>query len=261
MKKIFLVSLVFLLVLFIGCFQYRSFHDFNLVTSAIEGVHRMKVSFEYQPVNSDEWYPMINEGATISLGDGYVLGLTHVFSTTNIIMQSPIGIYTMNVTPRNSVYKIDDKELKFIGEYEDISLFKAVNSNDFQDSYPAKWIDSDTLQEGDRVVLPGFPWMSDRNFRDGIISDTHPTNYFDIDAINLFVFSINVVGGDSGAPVLVYRWGDLRIAGLAQQTTNRGISFAIKSNYVLKVVEMIKEAKSAGATNIKIEPLINDGMK
>jgi len=255
MKKIFLMSSVFLLVLFVGCFQYRSFHDFNSVTSAIEGVYQMEVSFEYQPLNSDEWRSAVNKGVVISLGNGYVLGLTHVFSTTTVVTSSPWGTYKANVTPRNSVYGIDNKELDFVGEYEDIPLFKAVKDDDFIDPYPAQWSDSDTLQEGDRVVLPGFPWMLDRNFREGIVSDVHPLGYPGTDNTNLFTFSINAIRGDSGSPVLVYRWGKLKIAGLAQKTTNMGVSFALKSNYVLKAIEMIKTVERAGAVNIKIEPM------
>ena len=247
---------VFLLVLLIGCFQYRSFHDFGSVTSAIEGVYRMKVSFEYQLVNGNEWHPMVNEGAAISLGDGYILGLTHVFSTTTVTVRSPWGAYKADVKPRNIICKINDKELGFVGEYEDISLFKAANDNDFLDPYPAKWVDSDTLQEGDRVVLPGFPWMFDRNFREGIVSDAHPFGYPNMDNANLFAFSINAIGGDSGSPVLVYRWGELKIVGLAQQATNKGVSFALKSNYVLNAVEMIRAAERVGVKNIKIEPLV-----
>jgi len=241
MKKL-SISIAFLLVVVIAsCMHSRSFHNQEDIQNAINGVLEMNVSFEYQMANSTVWASTKMAGATISLGDGYVLGLTHCFTTKTILINSPWGEFNADIKSRNIEYTIDDKKLYIVGEHEDISLFRMIRNDDFMDAYPFEWADSNDLWEGDRIVLAGFPWMFDRNLRSGIVSDANPTHP-GIDTKNLFAFSINAIRGDSGTPVLVYRWGVLKIIGLTQISTGKGVSFALKSNYVLDAIEMIKAA-------------------
>lgn len=236
-----IILLIMVIASITSCIHSRSFHNQEDIQSAINGVLEMNVSFEYQMANSTIWASKKNKGAVISLGDGYVLGLTHCFTTKTILINSPWGAFNADIKSRNIEYTIDDKKLYIVGEHEDISLFRMIRNDDFMDAYPFEWADSNDLWEGDRIVLAGFPWMFDRNLRSGIVSDVNPTHP-GIDTKNLFAFSINAIGGDSGTPVLVYRWGVLKIIGLAQISTGRGISFALKSNYVLDAIETIKAA-------------------
>lgn len=237
MKKSILLILSFLLISCVSKYT-RSNYNYDQITSAINGVMKLNISYEYKQKDSQNWQKGIRTGAVISLGDGYIIGLKHCFNVNNLKVNSPFGIITLEVESRNVKPSIGNESLEIVGSFNDIILFHSNFA--FNNPYPHKWTNSNDFRIGDKVIVAGWPYMIRKNLRVGVISDTDPSGY-PVHVKNTFVISVDCTNGDSGAPVLVVRRGFLEVAGLVQKIDPKEVlTFALKSNYVLKVVEKIK---------------------
>jgi len=222
MKRLLVICCAALLVFACVNNYSRSDWEQEMLESALSGVLDLTVEFEAAYGKDDDyWFEVKKRGVAISMGNGYVLGLTHCFDTNSVIISGPFGSFKREIYPRNVKAHIGDQALDIIGSVDDIMLFKSATG--FEEAYPFKWADSDNLKIGDRVIVAGFPYMGNRNLRDGILSDTQPKNYPVGEDIKYhFLISTDCIGGDSGSPVLVMRWGKAKVAGLVQMVDSRG---------------------------------------
>lgn len=114
------------------------------------------------------------------------------------------------------------------------------------------WGDSSKIRNGDAIIIFGFPWAENDILRGGIISASTPQskvlkNYLNSYLTSLalddvFLISIDTVGGDSGSPIFAFLDREMFFVGMVIASLNTEISpasfgIAIKSN---KIAENIR---------------------
>ena len=171
-----------------------------------------------------------------SFGDKYIIALSHA---TDLKKMLPRAIHNL-VT-----YWIGDDELKLVGRYEDVSLFKSEIT---RPSIPLG--DSDRAKFGTYVVVVGYSLARLINLKDGMISSPFIGDEFvsnnpfpESKLRDTFLVTVPMNPGDSGSPVIAFREGVPEIIGIACMVFNwaQGMNFAFKSNYVLEAISKILE--------------------
>jgi len=183
----------------------------------------------------------------IPLGNGYILALAHcIIVPANFKVNTPFGQFTMSGTVLSQKTYIGKEKLELIGMKDDICLLR---SKKFKNPFPFEFGNSDDIKIGDSVLSIGFSFAKDFNVKAGIISTLESNiDYFRKEKTGVpkhtFMHSTPVNGGDSGSPLFAFKGGIMQIIGLTNaMLKDHGMAFALKSNYVLKTVEQIKNAK------------------
>jgi len=181
------------------------------------------------------------EAAAIPLKDNYILALTHC---TELPKELPTFFFMVPVKViKPAEFSIivggESVALKLIGRFEDISLFKSPV--DIK-PYPVEFSSTFDYEPGTEVLSIGFSFALVKNIKDGVISHLNPNDVIEYTEYT-FMHSIPTNSGDSGTPILVQDiFGDYKIIGIIQSGFHgvEGIGFALRSDYIVKVIELIK---------------------
>ena len=230
-----------------SCVSISPNWKYDDVTEIRDNILTVESTFDYRfPSRSDEFKGKM-VGAVTYIGDGYFVGAAHCFNNTTTIVSTMFGLQEIPIVSDNVEYTLDDINLKLVGSEGDVILFR-VNGMNYDLGLPVyKWYDSDKLKTLDKILLVGTPFMTEPNVRIGIVSDADvvesTTNPLSLEEFNnIFNMSIDGVPGDSGRAIFVNEDGELKIVGLLFSTTSgAAFSSAWKSNYVLEVIERLKE--------------------
>jgi|TARA_R100000093_G_scaffold65369_3_gene36368 hypothetical protein len=183
----------------------------------------------------------VMRGTAFYLGDGYVLALTHTTKFLEFEMvASPFGYYPVTRKIIAEKWLIDGEEIELIGRHKDISLFLSNSKKKF----PLPFGDSTKARIGTEVVVLGWSFGKATNIKNGIISRTHIKDEYGDIAEDCFLITVPTNSGDSGSPMIALRNNGLgfEILGVVNAgIKDKGMGFAIKSNFVLKAIEKIKK--------------------
>ena len=245
----------FLLVLLAFCLvscaytgtHFKSDYDVSQIEQAREGLLIINTVGILKMKNGDLATKKIRAVA-FPIGDGYILALKHcVKMEDGLLVRSAFGVLRIPAKLIKQDTFVREEKLELIGMKDDICLLR---SKKLLEAYPFPFGDSDKVRVGDKVLSVGFSFAKDFNVKDGVISTLNAnSDYFRADddsgkPTDMFMHSSPVNGGDSGSPLFAIRNGKLEIIGLTNaMLRGNGMGFALKSNYVLKTVEQIKNAK------------------
>jgi len=237
MYKIFLGFALLVAILFMAFMNYaRAEFKSNFNYSAVMEVKNTTFIMNIRAKLPSGYDVGPYKSICFSFGDKYIIALSHATDLKKIL---PKAIH-------NSVtYWIGDDELKLVGRYEDISLFRSEID---RTSIPLG--DSDQLKYGTYIVVVGHSLSKLINLKDGMVSipfigDEFVSNnpFPESKLRDTFLITVPMNPGDSGSPVIAFREEVPEIIGIACMVFNwaQGMNFAFKSNYVLEAISKILE--------------------
>lgn len=179
------------------------------------------------------------------IGDGYIIALTHATLHPGYISIKITDSRSIKLTVVVSDYSfsINNKPIKLIGRYEDISLFKSNHTN-----YVIPVGNSDELEIGTELVVIGNSFLKGINIKKGIVSILDLSDKYKIlgsqsenEYKYSFLIDCPIVPGDSGSPVLALKNNKYFLVGVVYASSGeyRNIGICFDSNYIKKVVKKI----------------------
>lgn len=247
MKKFLSAILLGVSLLFVsgGCLFHHTCTQ-EQYQSMIANTQEMIITYEYRNANIKEerWDKAEKRGVLTDIGNGYAIGLTHVFGIDTVLAFTPFGAFEIETSDtRNVVCKTDSgDEVFLVGSEGDIQIFKYKNNVSKHMKANFEWADYDRLEIGQEIFITGDPRLMGAMVREGIVSrkdfemPVAPGFYRD----PVVVITIELIEGDSGSPVYVYEDGVLKMIGLAQASLpglNQG--YILHSGYVQDVIRRI----------------------
>jgi len=175
----------------------------------------------------------VMKATAFSIGNGYIIALTHATKTPGYITSSRVVL--------SEKHFIKDKEIKLIGRYKDISLFKS----DIDNALPFELGDSDAVRVGTKVIVIGWSFGVAVNVKNGIVSRIDVGDIYGEIAKDCFLITAPTNPGDSGSPMLARRGERWEVVGIVNAgIRDKGMGFAIKVNAVKDAIRRIRaEAK------------------
>lgn len=247
--KLSLLLAVFTIIALIGCAHYqgacyRNDWGCGKLESIADNLAVIKTVGEIK--NAEQL--ATKNAIAIPIGDGFVVALTHATKIpSEIIIETPEGLLSEQIEIISTKFFIGEEEIQLVGRKSDISLFKSKTKKKF----PFSFGDSDELCVGDKAAVVGFSFVRSINAKDGIISHMKIGDEYGNDDYGnpireiCFMLTAPLNPGDSGSPVVAQRNGTLELVGIAcAALQDRGMSFALKINYVKEMIEAIKKEAS-----------------
>lgn len=172
-------------------------------------------------------------------GSGFMLTPDGYFVTNNHIVQGADSVYVQSA--KGDVYKA---RIVHADQLHDLAILQLCDDSAFQSMSPVPYsFDARTSDIGERVFTLGYP-REEIVYDEGYLSSG--TGYRG-DSI-AYQVAISVNPGNSGGPLLDEKGNVIGIIS-GKQTTSEGVSFAVKTNYLLEAINGIP------ADSLKGQPL------
>ena len=243
MTKLKIGALLLSLTILAGCF---SFYDSDWQSAKMRLAEQNILLIKTIGIIKGSKKPLIMKGIVLSLGGGIYFALTHVSKIPQYAYyRSFLGIVAAKREITSERHFINGQEVKLIGRYKDISLFKGKAINRF----PFIFGDSNQLEIGDKVWVAGYSFLYDKIVKDGIIASIKLNNQkvkILSPLTDMFEITAPINPGDSGSPVFAERLGQYEIIGIVDAKTlgAEGMGYAIKINLVKKAIaKILKQAR------------------
>ena len=243
MKKLTIktISILFALIFIVGCSNKIPVFETGIKQDLTSVIHTIKTSL----IIDKEKVSL--SATSFHIGNGYILTCTHGIKITSRTIRTPFGFMEVPVKGIDYKYRINDKEIKLVGEVEDISL---LYSPDIIGSPMVIFQNSDYLKLGDKLMLIGNSNMDGINIKTGIVSilrlNKSILGLLPETAPESFVITNPTNNGDSGGPVFVIENGSYYFIGMVYGLWKGvdGYGYVIKSNYILGIIKKIKSGAS-----------------
>jgi len=218
------------------------------VQKATNSLYEISAEILYKEDDSVEIKTTTGLSIGIPINDNYIIALTHATNFKPIIKTyipffGAVETHRTLVSPpkfymKNKQFNKWD-EIELIGRFEDISLFRSLTEKILP--FPFPFGDINDLIPGMPLLSIGYSYGKLINLKDGIASNVKDSFSDKID-YSTFLFSNPSNPGDSGSPVLGYDSDrNLVIFGITQKSyKGQGLSFALRSDYVLDTIAKIK---------------------
>lgn len=162
-------------------------------------------------------------------GSGFLLTSDGYFVTNNHIIQDADSVYVQSLT--GEVYKA---RVIHTDRSHDLAILHLGNDSAFRSMPPVPYsFDARPSDLGERVYTLGYP-REEIVYGEGYLSSG--TGYRGDSTA--YQVAIGVNPGNSGGPLLDEQGNVIGIIS-AKQTTSEGVSFAVKTNYLLKALNSI----------------------
>lgn len=172
-------------------------------------------------------------------GSGFMLTPDGYFVTNNHIVRDADSVYIQSA--KGEVYKA---RLVHADQVHDLAILQLCDDSAFRSMPPVPYnFDARTSDLGERVFTLGYP-REEIVYGEGYLSSG--TGYRG-DSI-AYQVAISVNPGNSGGPLLDEKGNVIGIIS-GKQTTSEGVSFAVKTNYLLQAINGIP------ADSLKGQPL------
>lgn len=229
------------------------------LSKIIDSTYQLKAVVGFKMTQEDgRMQEETNWGSAVVIGNRYVLTCCHVISidTVTVRFLGPLGPFSRRISPdevgaekigKESAFlvtrdgkKIELKEL-YRNEENDIAILELPEESANKiSSFPYPIGNANELTVGNYVLIAGNPFSKGAHVRNGIISaaemfrDAIPK----VKSENLFVFSIPIFPGDSGAPIIAVRDGVYELVGLAEGglSGTACVSWGTKINSILSIM-------------------------
>lgn len=171
---------------------------------------------------------MSSTSAQVS-GSGFMLTPDGYFVTSNHIVRDADSVYVQSA--RGEVYKA---RIVHADQVHDLAILQLCDDNAFRSMLPVPYsFDARTSDLGERVFTLGYP-REEIVYGEGYLSSG--TGYRG-DSI-AYQVAITVNPGNSGGPLLDEKGNVIGIIS-GKQTTSEGVSFAVKTDYLLQAINGI----------------------
>lgn len=243
-----ILCFLFISLVFVGCpakFGYKNYIE------DIEEITRIRDSllvFNTKCIVEGEEKKF--KGMAIYLEKDYLLTLTHLVNPiVEMRIRTPFGIISRPANVEFVNAFLDDMELNIIGSIDDVCVLKIIKKD--KDLPMVRFGNSNYVEIGTKVIVIGYSFNLEKNLKTGIISRVNVTkNFFDEENSKLssdyvdktFLITAPINNGDSGGLLLaVNKNNNLEVIGIICSTIlgSRGMSFALKINYVLESISKI----------------------
>lgn len=162
-------------------------------------------------------------------GSGFMLTADGYFVTSNHIVRDADSVYVQSI--RGDVYKA---RIVYADQVHDLAILQLCDDSAFRSMLPVPYsFDVRTSDLGERVFTLGYP-REEIVYGEGYLSSG--TGYRG-DSV-AYQVAISVNPGNSGGPLLDERGNVVGIIS-GKQTTSEGVSFAVKTTYLLDVVNAV----------------------
>lgn len=162
-------------------------------------------------------------------GSGFMLTPDGYFVTSNHIVRDADSVYIQSA--KGDVYKA---RLVYADQVHDLAILQLCDDSAFRSMPPVPYnFDAGTSDLGERIFTLGYP-REEIVYGEGYLSSG--TGYRG-DSI-AYQVAISVNPGNSGGPLLDEKGNVIGIIS-GKQTTSEGVSFAVKTNYLLAAINSI----------------------